>query len=70
MLSRDYRAGNGHLGQTERQKWQQTVKKNSNRNVSRRRGGGKGRGDGDYDNAEATAVQLWRAAVSTEGDEA
>lgn len=24
----------------------------------------------DYDNAQATAVQLWWAAVSTEGDEA
>lgn len=26
--------------------------------------------DGDYDNTAATAVRLWRAAVSTEGDEA
>lgn len=36
-------------------------------------GGGRARQrerDGDYDNAEATAVQLWRAAVSTEGHEA
>lgn len=29
-----------------------------------------GEKDRDYDNAQATAVQLWRAAVSTEGDEA
>lgn len=25
--------------------------------------------EGDYDNTETTAVGLWRAAVSTEGDE-
>lgn len=39
-------------------------------------GGGETEGEGqkkrdkDYGNVEATAVQLWQAAVSTEGDEA
>lgn len=43
------------------------------RKASGSTGAGRGETEGegwDYDNAEATAVQLWWAAVSTEGDEA
>lgn len=58
MLARDEGAGHGQC----RKKRQ---KNNAKGNVSRRRGR-----DRDYDNAEATAVQPGRAAVSTEGDEA
>lgn len=58
------------LGVYDKAKKNKKAKKNSNRNVRRRRGERQRERDGDYDNAEATAVQLWRAAVSTEGDEA
>lgn len=48
-------------------------KKKGTRTDGRRRGGDRQRQrarDGDYDNTVATAVPLWRAAVSTEGNEA
>lgn len=55
----------GICDKAKRKKWQ---KKQQER--QEKEGEGQRERDGDYDNAEATAVQLWRAAVSTEGDEA